>query len=276
MSNVDTEQYLQSPVAEDAVYRGWPVDWTIVEADSGSVAIRIRFSIVQMWDAKVKAWSQAWPVGYYTEGHFWVIKKDKSPNATQISSLVEAGLWDGDFSTVLGDPPKVLVLLDVRGETYEGKTRHRVSWVSPNADVPTIRSGFQPASLDLVTKLKTQFGGGVRAVAGGARNGAPPAPPRLAGAHGVALPVQQAPTPMPAPAVSSPQPAIPQQAPVPAAVQQPAPAQQQAAVATPAASPAAPLAPPPPLPSAAGAAAHQPQDADDSDPSSLDTGAPPF
>ncbi len=243
-----TEEYLQNRIEQPGIYRGYPIAWTLEEStsdDSQAVAIAFQFAIHQQWSPDAKAWSEEWPVGYFTANRTWIIGKDGSFNAKAGEALKACGLWNGDLDEIAGAPPNVFVHLDVDGETYQGKTRYRANWINPDADEPRARGGFTPVSNDLLKSLKSRFGSQIRAAMGGAKTGAPPAPPTpaMGGQAPAAAPAQQpAQQPEQQPAQqSAPPPRAPQPPPapgapgggqaagVPRAAPQPTPAVQQPA-----------------------------------------------
>lgn len=243
---MNVEEYTQHQLEEEGVYRAFPVAWTVVEKDSGAVAIRFQFAVHQKWHGKEQGWSQEWPPGYFSYNDTWIVgRADKGGDTNQgaIENLGKCGLWDGDFDKLSGPVPSVFVLIDVGCETYEGKTRYRAEWVNQNADVPTPRGGFAPADPNVLAQLRARFQSATRAIAGGQPAGQAPAPPATA-----AAPVQTAPVP------PAGWPATPAAAPVQAAPVNPAPQP-----ATPAAPQAAPVAPPAAVPAAAPTAPAAPQ-----------------
>lgn len=177
-----TEDYLQSPVQEEGTFRGTPVAWTVERADSGAVAIALRFSIKQKWHGKETGWSQPWPSGYWTEARAWIIKKDGELNSESVENLRKCGIWNGEWDALAGDPPQATVHLEVGSETYGGKLRYRANWINPDADEPTSRRGFAPADPTLLQELKARFGPQTKAIGSSpTRHGPPPAPPRPGG-----------------------------------------------------------------------------------------------
>ncbi len=289
---MNVEEYTQHQVEEEATFRAFPVAWTVVEKDSGSVAIRFQFAIYQKWHGKEQGWSAQWPPGYFSYNDTWIIgRKDKGGDTNQgaIENLGKCGLWDGDWDKIAGPVPSVFVLIDVGPSTYEGKTTYRADWVNANADVPTPRGGFAPADPTVLAQLRARFQSKTRAIAGGAPAGTAPAPPATptpaptpavasAPLTAGAAPIQAAPSP--APAASPPATLVPLAAAPPAA-----PATPQAAPQAPAAAPAAPGAPgAPPAPTPAPITQPQPTPAEEflappaagnaDDPA--DPGKPPF
>lgn len=177
---MNVEDYTQRPLEDDGVYRGFPVSWTVepsTKEGSESVAIAFRFAVHQKWHPEQKDWSEVWPTGYFVENRTWIVKVDGKPNPGAIESLSKCGLWDGDWDKLAGPVPNVFVLLDVAAETYEGTTRYRANWVNPNADEPKARGSFSPADPDLLASMRQRFQSQTKAIAGGKKGGAAPAPP---------------------------------------------------------------------------------------------------
>lgn len=191
-------------VTNEAKFRATPIAWTVKEFDSGSVSVVFIFAIQQQWHEKEEAWSTPWPAGYISQGQSWIVKSrvegqaKSAMNEQAIANLSECGLWNGDFEAFTGAPPQVTVIIDVQEETYNGKTFHRAAWIEPNADKPKERpGGFQPASADLLSSLRSRFQGATRAIAGPPPSGAVTPPPGVVQAP-LAAPVT--------PAVAQPQP----------------------------------------------------------------------
>ena len=175
---METEQYAQESINEEGVYRCWPLAWAIERADSGAVAVAIRFAIHQRWHGKEQGWSQDYPIGWYVDARTWIVKKDGSINQNAVASLAKAGLWDGDWDKFEDPtPPNIYVHVTVEAETYEGKTRFRGAWINPDADEPAARGGFAPTDTELLRSLRQRFAGQTKAVAGGKPAGRAPAPP---------------------------------------------------------------------------------------------------
>jgi len=250
MSQPTIEDYTKQPIEEDGTYRAFPVTWTLEKADSGAIAIAIRFAIVRRWHGKETGWSQDYPLGWYSEGRTWIVKKpteeqakrgqDGSLSEGAIKNLAACGLWHGDFDAFAGPPPSIYVLIEIEGEEYQGVTRHRVNWINPDADEPKPRGAFAPVDRDLLHSLRAKHQAKTRAIGGGGApspTGAPSAPPTPAGASTPPSPAQAPPAqPGAPPAASGPPTGGP-----PAPVAPPAP---QAAPPRPSA--AAPGAPPQP------------------------------
>lgn len=221
---MNVEEYTQHQLEEEGVFRAFPVAWTVVEKESGSVGIRFQFAIRAKWWGKEQGWSQEWPPGFFLYGEAWVVgRKDKGGDINQaaVENLGKCGLWNGDFDVLTGPVPSVNVLLDVGFETYEGTTRLKVKWINPDAAEPTARGGFAPADPNVLSTLRARFQSKTRALAGGAPAGTAPAPPHVPSPTPMPTP---APTPGPTPAPTpGPTPAPVQVAPTDAPAPQPAP-----------------------------------------------------
>lgn len=184
--NNSIEHYMQVPLGSDhgeGFYRVFPLAWTVEtakDATSKAVGIAIRYGVYQRWDATERRWSDEWPPGYFVESRSWVVKKDGEVNSGAIENLSKCGLWDGDWDKLSGPcPTGMVVIVDVKAETYEGKTRYRAAWINPNAEEPQARGGFAPVDTNLLSSLRMKFGSKTRAAAGGARTGSPGAPPPM-------------------------------------------------------------------------------------------------
>lgn len=275
------EHLTQSPLAQEGVFRAFPVAWTIEEAKDGtskSVGIAIRFAIYQQWSPEAKTWSEEWPAGYYVDGRSYVVGKEGNVNQSAVSQLSKAGLWDGDWDKLNGPPPSVYVHVDVKNEPYQGQDKFRAKWINPDADEPVARGGFAPVNDQLLSSLRQRFQSSTRAIAGGNATGRPAAPPTAAPAPAIQPAGQPAPGPAPA--------TRPQVTPT-AAPARPAPARPTAqpthpgpAQAPQSRPPMRPAAAPPARPTGPTPAIQQPaeysQPLEDGEPSSDDIGKPPF
>lgn len=248
------EDYTIQLIEEQGTYRAFPLQWTLEQADSGAIALAIRFGIYSKWQGKEHGWGMDYPAGWYTDHRAWIVKKPTeeqskrglggSLNDKAIENLSKCGLWDGDFEKLDQPPPRVFVHVEVEPEEYQGTTRWRANWVNPDGPEPKPRGQFAPVDRSLLDKLRAQHQAKTRALAGGGgasgtAPATPPPPPPQFGT-GAAPSVQPAGTGAPAalPASST-------------DTAQPAPAN-QAPTQPPSAAPA-PQAPPPAQPPAWGA-----------------------
>lgn len=114
-------------------------------------------------------------------GYFYLEKKDGSLNMNAIKSLREAFGWDGldpfwlqDNGEVLGQKP---VQLNLRNETYEGRTSIRVAFLNPYGAEPR-SDGVTYASTETATGIRNRLGSKLAANAGGSSlPAARPTPP---------------------------------------------------------------------------------------------------
>ena len=120
-----------------------------------------------------------------------IIKKDGTPNDSQIKNLIEALGWDGvDFAwldTVENFSDKI-VQITCEYQEYNGKTSLRVAWLNPENF-----EGVQLKKLDAsqVKSLNARYGSMLRAIA-------PPKQAATAPAPGAAKAPAKAPPPAPA------------------------------------------------------------------------------
>lgn len=215
----DIEHLQRNALNRVGFHRARAISWTIEEskAPKKSVALVIRFAILQHWDpeyetptGQVGAWSTDWSEGWYVDHKAWVVGKEGELNAGAIERLAEVGLWDGDWDRVASPPPTDIFILDVKSEEYEGKAQIRAAWVNKNTDRPVQRGSLAPASNDLLESMRKRFPT-ARAAAGVKPSGTPAAPPRPAVPSPAVQPaVQQAAQPQtaapsPTPATGGPQ-----------------------------------------------------------------------
>ena len=160
-----------------------PREWWVNKADSGAISISIDFDITAQfngsdWDD----WSQYEP--HTCIGDYWVVKKDGTVNQGTVEQLATSLAWDGNLASVRGAPPRYLVQISVKADTYKGSTRYKAGWMNPGDFTP--KGG---ASDEEVQQAAGQFGSLLRAAASGAAKQAKPvpAPERAAvGANGSA------------------------------------------------------------------------------------------
>lgn len=180
---MELSDYMQSQLTDAqgaGEYRGFPLSWTVepaTKAGSQSVAVVINFGISEEYVGEEAGWSQPWPPGFYATGRTYVVKADGTINQNAVDALAKAGLWNGDWDAFAGSPPQVFCLLSIESNEWQGKTSYRVAWINPNADKPRERGGLAPADPTVLARLRQQFGGQTRAIAGGNPGGAAPAPP---------------------------------------------------------------------------------------------------
>ena len=143
----------------EGLFKAVPVVWDVYEAKSGAVAVNIEFRILEQYD--VGSWID-WRgcEEHIVLGAYYVVKKDGTVNTETVRQLVESLGWNGSLKSVVGDPPGVIVQIQVKQDDYEGKTRFNAGWMNPG--------NFSPRSTmpaDDVTKLDTRFGSLLRAAA---------------------------------------------------------------------------------------------------------------
>lgn len=176
------------------VFKAQPVNWEVSPSrDSQSVAIKIQLSILAQWDGS--EW-QSWAdyEEHFVTGWWYVIGKNGQVNQTAVDQLVESLRWNGDVDNLRRDPPKAVVQVTVKEDTYNSKTTYKASWMTPEGVIP----GAPSASPEDVAAVKTRYGSLLRAAAAGAAKkagiapAAPGKPPAAAQSRPPAQRAQQA------------------------------------------------------------------------------------
>lgn len=138
-----------------------PISWNVFNAESGAVAININFSVLAQWDgSEWVSWADAAP--YMVRGAFYVVKRDGAVNAKAVEQLVKHLKWDGQFISIVGDPPDVEVQVNVKEEIYNGTSVYKAAWINAANAIP----GGGGATEEEIKNLDGRFGSLLRAAAG--------------------------------------------------------------------------------------------------------------
>lgn len=146
--------------------------WSVKQTDSGSVAVTLKLLVLsQLNGLEWVSWEEAEEHVCY--GDFWVVKKDGTVNTAAVEQLATSLGWDGNLSSVIGEPPSVVVQATVKEDTYNGVTRYKASWINPEDYAPT------PAgeSAEDVKVIQAKYGSLLRAAAAGATKAKAAKPP---------------------------------------------------------------------------------------------------
>ena len=179
------------------MFRVRPLTWTFQEPKDNttqSACIAIQFGIVQEWHPAAEegvggAWGEVWPDGYDVYWRGYAVKRDGTYNQRPIQDLIAVGLWPGSFAGLVGDPPSLVCILDVKAEMYEGKSQIRGNWLHPDAEAPPISGGgLRAAKPETLAAYDARFGAQIRASisAPPAAPATPPAAPPSVAAPAVA------------------------------------------------------------------------------------------
>ncbi len=178
----------------EGIFKARPVSWNVQDAkESQAAAVSLQLEILSEWDGSGQwhDWAQYEPHTCY--GSWWVVRRDGRLNAGPVEQLAASLGWSGDLRDVFGGPPpNVVVQITVKGETYEGRTQYRATWMNPEEYEP--RSG---ASEETVNGLQARYGSMLRAAAAAAGQQPPPvASPGAAPAAGPPPPADNEPPPI--------------------------------------------------------------------------------
>lgn len=166
---------MSTEIQQEGTFRGRIVDFALRKANEGhALALQIRCKIDESYlpspEDVWEVWKGEWD--YEAEGRVWLIKKDGAPNDVQISSLVEAAGWDGNFlSLINGTFAPQPIQFDVQQDEYKGVVRYRISWIRPYDASPRGGGNVDP---DAARMLDAQYGAQIRAISGNVQRNAPP------------------------------------------------------------------------------------------------------
>lgn len=156
------------------IFKATIQSWCVRKAEnSKAVAISMEYVVVSQLDGdKWEDWTQ-YDERYRIYGDTYVVKKDGKVNLSGVEQLAAALGWDGNLASVLGDPPDVVVQINVKEEAWmdnEGteRTSLKVKWLNPGDYTPEPR-GESDAD---VKALGAQYGSLLRAAAAGAARAA--------------------------------------------------------------------------------------------------------
>lgn len=144
------------------------------KADSGAVAVAIKFKITDKLEGN--DWQDWSAYSYETWARLWIIGKDGNVNEKAIQTLRDILGWDGDLDSVGAERWQLPACqVNVKADTYDGKTKYKAEWINPIDYVPDSRPKSAPP--ETVQSLKNQFGAQIRACFGNRplANTAPPA-----------------------------------------------------------------------------------------------------
>jgi hypothetical protein len=145
-------------------FRGMATSWRVIAPEgSQSVGIGVMFIATEEFNRSSREWETLAGGPWETEGAWWVRKKDGTLSERAFEELCGLLGWDGDPATVAANPTlDALVSFRVKAETYEGKTRHKASFLAPFDSTP---GGGGGASVEEAGVLAQQFGSQARAFA---------------------------------------------------------------------------------------------------------------
>lgn len=183
------------PLDRAGNFQAKPVAWNIQTGKEGSksVAIGITFIVAAQWEKDAwTSWAEYEPMT--VRGYWYVIGKDGKVNQTAVKQLRKSMGWDGDLQAVAaGDPPGMIVQLNVKANKYNDEITYRAEWMSPEGEVP----GAFGASPEEVNALQSQFGSLLRAAASAIPAPAKAAPPAAPAAAKAAAPPKSKAAPAP-------------------------------------------------------------------------------
>lgn len=129
-----------------------------------------KYALTDWWNGEM--W-EAWE-SYCAEiiGYHYLVKRDGTPNATQVDALRGALGWNGDLAALHNTQWAEPVQVSLGYEEYQGKSRLKVQYVNP---VDYEGASLKHASPDEVRGIVGKYGAMFRALGGGApASSAPP------------------------------------------------------------------------------------------------------
>jgi len=172
-------------VDREGTFRGEIIEYGSRKVDSGAIAVTIHARLDEIWDGE--EWEDWRAYGVEAYGDLYVIKKDGSPNASQVQSLVENAGWDRTFASLSDktwEPkPCQFVVKQDKDQAGNLKDRWRIAFLNDYDRVPGQLASMSP---DEARALDGRFSGQFRAIGGNAQRasskpaGKPPAPQKAA------------------------------------------------------------------------------------------------
>lgn len=144
---------------------------------SGAQQLYVKFRLVQGYvkiaQAKTGEWQDIAARDEYAVGYFTLIKGDGTANTSAIENITKA--WGTVFDPTAGWlPPRCQV--EIKRDTFNEKTRHRVNWVYEKDSDPDFGGG---RSLSDSQEFWNKHGAAIRVVSGGVQAPLQPAAPAI-------------------------------------------------------------------------------------------------
>ena len=162
------------PCDREGVFRGLIREYGIKEFPTGSVAIKFRAELTEIYDFDGEVWNPWADYDMEVFGDCFVVKKDGTLNEAAIRSLVDNAGWDGRFQSVTDATWKPTPCqFSVKRSEHNGNVYYNAAFVNGFDDVP---GGSLPKMDEAKVKgLDARFGSQLRALTGNKmRNQAPP------------------------------------------------------------------------------------------------------
>lgn len=135
-----------------------------------AVSVTMQLQVVESWNFQTKTWEDFTsydPLLVYMD--LYVVKKSGEVNPSAVEQLTAAVGFAGDMLMFDAEPPAALeVVVDVRGEVYEGKTSFRGRWLSPANHTPGTGGIARALDKGGLEALNARVGSQLRAAAGAA------------------------------------------------------------------------------------------------------------
>lgn len=161
------------PVDREGSFRGVILEYGIKEFPSGSVSIKFKAELTEIYDFEQEQWLP-WDYDMEVYGDCFVVKKDGNLNEAAIASLVDNAGWDGKFQSITDQTWKPTPCqFSVKKSEHQGKTYFNAAFINGFDDEP---GGSLPQMDPVKVKgLDAKFGSQLRALTGNKmRNQAPP------------------------------------------------------------------------------------------------------
>ena len=147
------------PLDREGSYLARIVDTKVCEGKTGSCSLYAKFAILAYYDGA--EWTDWTPSEIETEGDFYFRLKNGDVSERNVRDVCSATGWSGspiDWDN--GNIPERTVLIIVKSEVYEGKTRFRPSFIR-RADANPIM-GREGVSAERLAALQSEVGSAIR------------------------------------------------------------------------------------------------------------------
>lgn len=164
-------------------FRCYPTEWGIATSKNGSVEWVAKVNIVQEWleagqGVEEAGWYETADLPQETYARVCLVTTKNQLNRHGVDQLRDAIQWDGNWDALNpidqggNDWRQTMFQIEVKMDTYEGKTRAKVNWVR-GADDP-VSGGLKTLAADEVKKLASHWSSHTLPLCGGQHSVPPP------------------------------------------------------------------------------------------------------
>lgn len=167
---------MSQAIDRTGTFRGQISSYELREYQSKAVAVAVSADIHEAWNEETQEWEDWRQYDVEAKGDLFVIKKNGSPNQSQVEALIQYAGWNGDLESVAGDAWKPTPCqFDVQESEYKDVVTFRIAWINSYDRHPS--AGGVDAGR--AKELQSLFGPKLRAVAGNVKRNVPPTAPIL-------------------------------------------------------------------------------------------------